>query len=59
VVGFVFPQDIERGTNYRNYVASIDEVERVSDLDFLWELPDDLEDAVEGSIRMEWFTGRF
>ena len=58
VIAFVFPQDIQRGTEYRDYVASVDEVERMSELDFLWELPDDLEDAIEGAVRVEWFLGR-
>jgi endonuclease G len=58
VIAFVFPQDIPGGTDYRDYVSSIDEVERTSELDFLWELPDDLEDVIEGNIRPEWFMGR-
>jgi endonuclease G len=35
VIAFVFSQDIQRGTDHRDYVAPIDEVERMSGLDFL------------------------
>ena len=58
VIAFIFPQDIPGGTDYHEYVASIDEVERMSGLDFLWELPDKQEDAIEGDIRTEWLLGR-
>lgn len=44
---FLFPQDIPAGATLADYLVSIDEIERRTGLDFLSELPDPAEDALE------------
>ncbi len=44
---FVFPQETPAGAEAGRYAVSIDEVERRTGLDFLHELPDVAEDALE------------
>lgn len=45
---FVFPQDTPASAEPDRYLVSIDEVERRTGLDFLSELPDEVESALEG-----------
>jgi len=47
VMSVVMPQEISRHADWRNYTQSVDEVERLTGYDFMRDLPDDVEDAVE------------
>lgn len=53
-IGFVFPNMSSPGS-MENYVTTIDDVEKLTGLDFFYNLPDDIEDKVESiaSFR-EW-----
>ena len=53
-VGFIYKN--ESGNNKRDkYVNSIDEVERITSLDFFSALPDDIEEVIEASCCLdEW-----
>lgn len=44
---FIFPQDTPPGAELDRHLTSVDEIERRTGLDFLTELPDDLENALE------------
>jgi endonuclease G len=44
---YIFPQNTPRRGSLSQYMVSIDEVERQSGLDFLWELPDEIEARIE------------
>lgn len=45
---FIFPQETEAGAEAGRFAVSIDEIERRTGLDFLHELPDEAEEALEG-----------
>ncbi len=45
--GFIFPQEITEGATLAQFLTSIDEIERRTGLDFLSELPDGAEAALE------------
>jgi len=49
-LAFVIPQKLPRSPKLRNYIVSVDDVERLTGLDFLPDLPDDIEEKIE-SIR--------
>ena len=53
-IGFIYKN--ESGNNKRDhYVNSVDEVERITSMDFFSALPDEMENRVEASFRMdEW-----
>ena len=53
-IGFIYKN--ESGNNKRDhYVNSVDEVERITSMDFFSALPDEMENRVEASCRMdEW-----
>jgi endonuclease G len=44
---FLFPQETPAGARMDDHLASVDEIERLTGLDFLSELPDDAENALE------------
>lgn len=44
---FLFPQDVAEGTELGEFLSSIDDIERRTGLDFLSELPDPAETALE------------
>jgi len=44
---FLFPQDAASSVKMDDYLASVDEVEQRTGLDFLSELPDEAENALE------------
>jgi len=46
-LAFVMDQSVSRGGNPRRYLVSIDDVEAMTGLDFLAELPDDAEEKLE------------
>lgn len=47
VLGFIFDQDTPRNSPELDHVATINEIERHSGLDFFPDLPDDLEERME------------
>ena len=52
------PQTIRRRAYARSTLVSIDELERITGLDFLTELPDDVETALEAATPTRlWPTG--
>lgn len=53
-IGFVYPNMSAPG-NMRDYSMSIDEVEKLTGIDFFYNLPDDLEDRIESTASFkEW-----
>ena len=51
---FIFPQDTPGHAPLAGFLVTIDEVERRSGLDFLWELADGVESGIEGSLNASW-----
>ncbi len=49
---FIFDQETGRREHFLDHLVSINEVERRSGLDFLHELPDTLEERIEGTVDM-------
>lgn len=45
-IGFIYPND-DTNLDIRDYAVSVDEVERITGIDFYPSLPDDIEDKVE------------
>lgn len=53
-IGFVYP-NMRCPGNMSNYATTVDDVERITGLDFFSELPDEIEDEVESSMSFkEW-----
>ena len=53
-IGFIYPND-ESSQSMRNNVRSVDEVERITKMDFFSALPDDIEDVVESQNNLnDW-----
>ena len=55
VLAFTMPQGVDSGDKDRlaKFLSSVDEIERQTGLDFLYELPDEIEDALEASVPQE------
>lgn len=52
---FLFPQDAPANARMDDYLASVDEIERRTGLDFLSELPDEAENALEArKVERAW-----
>ncbi len=49
VLGFLFPHDPDTGS-LEQYLVSIDEIEAKTGIDFLKQLPDDVEDKLESAV---------
>ena len=54
-IGFIYRNDARRRLQTQ-YVNSIDEVERITGIDFFASLPDQIEDKVESQARLEDWT---
>ncbi len=54
VAGYIFPQDAPKNASIDDFAASVDEIEKRSGLDVLWELPDDIENKIEQTIDNNW-----
>lgn len=53
-IGFIFPNMSSPGS-YLNYAMTIDEIEKITGIDFFSSLPDSLENAIESNIdAKEW-----
>ena len=48
VVAYIFDQDTPRGNAPSTHIVTVDEIESRSSLDFFWQLPDDIEEVIEG-----------
>ncbi|MCD4652564.1 DNA/RNA non-specific endonuclease [bacterium] len=44
---FILSQDVPSGSDFNKYVVSVNEIEKRSGLDFMWKLPDDIEEQIE------------
>jgi len=53
---FIMDQNSRRKDRVSSKSVTIDEVEKQSGLDLLWELPDAEEDRVESDRNMDWVT---
>lgn len=54
-IGFVIPNE-PLEDDFFNYIVSVDEVERMTGIDFFASLPDDIEDLIEASCRKKDWT---
>lgn len=59
VAAFIFSQDTPRNDKVIDYISTINEIEKRSGLDFLRELPDNIEEKIENSNNEEWVKGKF
>lgn len=57
--GFVFDQDTPRGDRIIEHIVTINEIEKRSGLDFLGELPDDVEEEIESKVFKDWARKKF
>lgn len=58
-IGFIFDQDTPRASKVQDHVTTIDQIENRSRLNFLWELPEALEDSIEGIKNTQWASAHF
>lgn len=56
-IGFIFPNMSAPGS-YLNYSMTIDEVERITGIDFFSSLPDSIENAIESKVDIKEWTRR-
>jgi endonuclease G len=56
---FIFTQDTPRKAKIPDHLVTINEVEKRSGLDFLWELTDDLEEGLEQDLNADWANRYF
>lgn len=49
LVGFIFDQETARGAKFGDHLATVNDIEARSGLDFFWQLPDQLEETIEGT----------
>jgi endonuclease G len=56
---FIFPQQTPRKAAISGYQVPVDEIEKRSGLDVLWELADDLEGEIEGALDPAWAMEHF
>ena len=59
VAAFIFDQDTPRNNKVVNHISTIDNIEKRSGLDFLRELPDEIEEKIESSDNKEWVRENF
>ena len=53
-IGFIIPNE-KSNYSLENYAVSIDEVEKVTGLDFFYKIPDEQENKIEGKVNLsEW-----
>lgn len=56
---FMFDQETPRDDPVVSHLCTIDEVEAKSGLDFLWQLPDDIEEKIESNTFEVWARANF
>ncbi len=54
VAAYIFPQDTPRFAKTKDYLVTVDEVEKRTGLDVLWELTDDVEIWIESFRKADW-----
>ncbi|UCE26769.1 MAG: DNA/RNA non-specific endonuclease [Candidatus Coatesbacteria bacterium] len=54
VAGFIFDQDAPADADVLDHLVTVDEIEERSGLDFMRELPDDVEDEIERAKDKKW-----
>ncbi|MTI39530.1 DNA/RNA non-specific endonuclease [Fulvivirga lutimaris] len=59
VAAFFFDQDTPRSDKIKDHKKTIDEIEQLSGLDFLWELPDNQENQIESSLNSAFINKYF
>lgn len=59
VASFIFGQDTPAGQKVIDYLTTVDEVEERSGLDFLRELPDNVEEDIESNNYQAWASEKF
>lgn len=52
-LGYWMPHESNSDTSTRNYAVTINKLEELTGLDFFCNLPDDIEEAIEGSISLK------
>jgi endonuclease G len=57
VAAFILDQETPRNADFANFAVDVDEVEERSGLDFLWELNDAAERALESWVDTGWLGG--
>lgn len=53
---FIMGQDTPRRANYRDFITTIDAIEEKTGLNFLHELPDEVEDMLESALVNYWLS---
>ena len=56
---FIFEQNTPKTDKVIEHLSTINEIERRSKLDFLWELPDNIEEQIESDKFQEWAEQKF
>ena len=56
---FIFYQDGIGGNNISDHAVNINDIERRTGLDFLWELEDSLEEEIEANENKDWIITNF
>jgi endonuclease G len=56
---FMFDQETPRNAPVVSNLCTIDDVEAISNLDFLWQLPDDIEGEIESDAFEAWARANF
>ena len=59
MTGFIFDQETPKSANIMDHVVSVDEIERRSRYDLFKELPDSVENRLEGQIHQAWNQRHF
>ena len=57
--GFVFDQNTPRKSPVKEHLAKVNEIEKLSGLDFFSDLPDNKEEKFEETIDLKWFEENF
>lgn len=52
VVGFIFEQETPKDSQVKEHVVTINEIEERSGIDFFWQIPDTIEEAIESKTTL-------
>ena len=52
VVGFIFEQETPKDSQVKEHVVTINEIEKRSGIDFFWQIPDTIEEAIESKTTL-------
>lgn len=59
IVAFIMDQNTERRAKVIDHLVTVDDVENATCFNFLWELPDDIEDLLEADRGEQWAKEHF